>query len=57
METIQDPREPYEAPVVEDVPLAPEESMMLSPCKGNGFSSGFNTGLSCFILSQPCRNS
>ena len=32
METQHPPREPYEAPVVEDVPLRPEETV-LAGCK------------------------
>jgi hypothetical protein len=49
--------EPYEEPTVEDVPLKPEETMLL-PCKGNHFSPGFNTGPTCKGLGGgPCRNS
>jgi hypothetical protein len=51
--------EPYEPPAVEDVPLKQEEEMLLKPCKGNGISAGFNTGLTCHVSfgGAPCRAS
>jgi hypothetical protein len=58
MEKIENQLEPYEPPTVEDLPLKPEEAM-LHPCKGNGISAGFNTGLTCKTHSggPPCRQS
>jgi hypothetical protein len=51
------PREPYEAPAVEDVPVKPEEQQFAA-CKGDGFQSGNFTGPTCKTnLGGPCRNS
>jgi hypothetical protein len=57
MEKIENSLEPYEPPTVEDVPLKPEETMLV-PCKGNGFSAGFNTGVTCLTaLGGSCHSS
>lgn len=55
MEKIADEtaREPYEAPVIEDIPLRAEEQL-LAGCKQPGFNvSPINGGAPCFACSTP----
>jgi hypothetical protein len=47
--------EPYEQPAIEDVPLKPEETMLLG-CKTPKTNFG-PTGHGCKHGTAPCRNS
>jgi hypothetical protein len=52
--------EPYEEPIVEDLPLKPEETMLLgckTPRSGSGSVSGRGCHLSHGGGGGPCRNS
>jgi hypothetical protein len=50
--------EPYEEPSVEDVPLKPEETMLLGCKTPHSNVAGPNAPHGCHqIQGQPCRNS
>jgi hypothetical protein len=46
--TTADPREPYEAPVIEDIPIRPDE-MVLAGCKTNAGPTALGNFVACGI--------
>lgn len=49
----EEQREPYEPPVVEDLPLHPEEQL-LAGCKGPGHSGPNSPVGACITRGRPC---